>query len=139
MDLVKVVPDTNVLISAFIFPGGPPERVFQLAVARDIALGVSAPLLDELAGVLRKKFRCSDRMLAEVTALVRGNGTLVEPAPRLRVITDEPDNRVLECAVSFGADFIVSGDHHLLKLKKYQTIEIIRAAEFVARMTAERF
>jgi putative PIN family toxin of toxin-antitoxin system len=134
MRLVKVVLDTNILISAFIFPGGPPEQVFQMAVTRDIALGISAPLLDELSGVLRDKFKCSSRMLAEVAALVQGCCTIVEPVRRLRVIPDDPDNRVLECASTFGADYIVSGDRHLLNFKQYQTIKIVRAADLLAKL-----
>ncbi|MFQ5888074.1 MAG: putative toxin-antitoxin system toxin component, PIN family [Candidatus Hydrothermarchaeales archaeon] len=47
------------------------------------------------------------------------------------IIEDDSDNRVLECAVSGGADYIVSGDKHLLKLKNHETTKIVTASEML--------
>jgi hypothetical protein len=133
--MVKVVADTNVLVSAFLFPGGPPEDVFRLTVAGEVQLGTSEPILKELLHVLKRKFKCPASMLEEVETLVRVNCVMVAPTETIRVIADEPDNRVLECAVSFSADYIVSGDRHLLNLKKYKAIQIIKVNEFITRMS----
>lgn len=53
-----------------------------------------------------------------------------KPAARLAVLRDAPDNRILECAVEAGADLVVTGDRHLLSLRKFQGIPIIRLADF---------
>jgi len=63
----------------------------------------------------------------------RNNSEKVIPSLRLTVIKeDEPDNRILECAVEGKCDYIISGDeHHILPLREYKGIKILRAAEFL--------
>ena len=56
----------------------------------------------------------------------------VNPKNRISVIVDDPDNRILECAEEGRADFIISGDHHLTELKKYQGIKIVAPSTFLA-------
>lgn len=64
---------------------------------------------------------------------------LVRPNHRINVITDDPDdNRVLECAEFAGADVIISGDAHLLKLRKYAGIDIVTAGNFIKRDCTDR-
>jgi predicted nucleic acid-binding protein len=59
---------------------------------------------------------------------------VVKPSEKLCLLEDEADNRILECAVAGNADFIVSGDRHLLSLKEFRDIPIVRAAEFLSRL-----
>jgi predicted nucleic acid-binding protein len=61
----------------------------------------------------------------------------VKPNEKLRVLDDEADNRILECAAEGRADVIVSGDRHLLSLKEFREIPILRVAEFLARLEIE--
>ena len=56
---------------------------------------------------------------------------VVKPTTRLHVVSDEPDNRILECALHAHADFIVTGDRHLLALKEYRMVQMIRLADFL--------
>jgi putative PIN family toxin of toxin-antitoxin system len=91
---------------------------------------LSAPLRDELDRVLRypklaSAFPEPDRIVALLAAIAEP----VEPAERLSVLADEPDNRVLEAAVSGQADLIVSGDARLLELGTFRGIRIITARE----------
>ncbi|MEW6377919.1 MAG: putative toxin-antitoxin system toxin component, PIN family [Thermodesulfobacteriota bacterium] len=51
--------------------------------------------------------------------------------PHLHLLADEPDNRILECAVAAKADFVVTGDKHLLSLKHFQNIKIVRLSDFL--------
>jgi predicted nucleic acid-binding protein len=60
----------------------------------------------------------------------------VHPQERLAIIADDPDNRILECAVAGPADFIISGDHHLLDLENYQGIKIVNPARFLEAIEA---
>jgi putative PIN family toxin of toxin-antitoxin system len=132
---VKVVLDTNVLVSALVFPGGLPEQVYGLALEGEIDLVTSSPLLIELARVLAVKFGWArsriDRALTQALRVAE----LVEPTATINEVRADPaDNRVLEAAAEGKADVIVSGDRHLLRLKAWRSISIESPAAFIARL-----
>ncbi|TMI81933.1 MAG: putative toxin-antitoxin system toxin component, PIN family [Bacillati bacterium ANGP1] len=116
---MRVVPDTNVLVSAIVV-GGPPGRLVELAAQGRLQLILSPPLIEELRGVLRRKFGFSDTAAYQAEALLRRISIVVEPAREVAVIREDPeDNRVLEAARAGDADVIVSGDRHLLSLERF--------------------
>ncbi len=122
---MKVVFDTNILVSALVFPGGRGEAaLLRIAEERDRLL-LSRAILDELLGVLARKFARDAEELARVALLLSELSIPVKPRRRLRVVKDDPDNRILECAVAGGADAIVTGDADLLELREYHGIRII--------------
>jgi putative PIN family toxin of toxin-antitoxin system len=128
---MRVVFDTNIYISAFITRGGRGEAALVRAIDGDVDLFTSIPIITETAKKLREKFRWDD---AHITASVRhiaAVATVVRPAHKLAVLADEPDNRILECAVAAEAGLIVTGDRHLLDLGTYNQVEIITLAEFL--------
>ena len=133
---MRAVLDTNVLISAFVFPGGKPEAVYRLALEGRLEIGTSRPLLAEFGRVLEQKFGWDpDRVEAAVAQMTR-IAMVVEPSEVVRVIaTDPADHRVLEAGRAYGADVIVSGDRHLLDLAVWSEIETVSPAEFIARMS----
>jgi uncharacterized protein len=134
---MKAVLDTNVLISAYVFPGGKPEAVYRLALEGRLEIGTSRTLLAEFGRVLDQKFGWNpDRVEAAVAQMTR-IATVVEPSEVVQVVTADPaDDRVLEAGRAFDADVIVSGDRHLLDLGAWSGIEIISPAEFIARWRA---
>jgi len=111
----KVVFDTNIYISAFITPGGQGEAAYQKAIEGRIQLYSSIPILTETARKLLGKFKWDREMVDTAISHVAEVATVVKPAKRIAVLTDEPDNRILECAVEAESDVIVTGDKHLLK------------------------
>ena len=130
--MIKVVADTNVYISAILF-GGKPEQIRGLAREGKIELLISGIILAEIAGVLKRKFLWSDWQISQVIEDIRAYSTLVTPVSTLQIIEgDEPDNRVLECALEGKAQYIVSGDeHHLQPLEEFQGIRILSPAQFL--------
>ena len=128
--MIRVVLDTNVIVSALNF-AGKPARVMDLAVEGCIANITSEHIIAEVKGVLEKKFswgKAEAKSAAEWLRLF----SKVEPAERLHVIGYEADNRILECAVEGAAKLIVSGDKkHLLKLKQYKDIVVVDPAMFL--------
>jgi uncharacterized protein len=134
---MRAILGTNVLISAYVFPGGRPEAVYRLALEGQLEIGTSRTLLAELGRVLGQKFGwMPDRVEAAVAQVAR-IAAVVEPGETVRVVTADPaDDRVLEAARAFGADVIVSGDRHLLDLRSWSGIEIISPAELIARRSA---
>jgi len=130
---LRVVLDTNILVSAFNFPGGVPEAVFRLALEDRIELVTSPPLLAELGRVLAEKFEWEPSRVEEAVAQVAETGIVVHPTQEVRVVKDDPtDDRVLEAAKEGGADVIVSGDRHLLRPGSWRDIRIVDASRFVA-------
>lgn len=114
--MLRLVIDTNTLVSGFGW-SGPPAAVVDAVLA-------------ELARVLRYSkfagvFPDPDRILALLTAIAEP----VEPGERFAVVADEPDNRVLEAAVSGQADLIVTGDSDLLQLREFRGIRILTPRE----------
>jgi putative PIN family toxin of toxin-antitoxin system len=128
---VRVVLDTNVIVSALLF-GGDPERIFLAGLRGEIQLLTSRALLKELESVLHKKFKLGLRLVNDTLDLLKTQTEIIETTSQLKVIAlPEDDNRVLECALDGHAEFIVTGDiKHILPLKEYKGIKILRPSEF---------
>jgi len=134
---MKAILDTNVLISAYVFPGGKPEAVYRLALEGRLEIGTSLTLLAEFGRVLSQKFGWIPDQVEAAVAQVTRIAAVVEPSETIQVIRADPaDDRVLEAARAFGADVIVSGDRHLLDLGAWSEIEIISPADLIARWSA---
>lgn len=131
----RVTIDTNIIISAVLF-GGNPEKLIQLASNQKISLILSHDILAETFHILRNKFGWSNNQVESLELMLREVASIVTPQKRVKVIkNDDPDNRILECAVEGNADFIVSGDKkHLLPLRYYEDIPIITTAAFLERV-----
>jgi putative PIN family toxin of toxin-antitoxin system len=93
---------------------------------------VSDAILDDMEDVLRRKFSFSPEESADARRSVRAIARTVIPAVTLDIIKeDPPDNRILECAVAAGADFIVTGDKDLLRLGRYDSIRILSPSDLL--------
>ena len=133
---MKVVADTNSLVSAIIF-GGNPQAVLDLAQEGQIELFVSDAILAETARIFRDKFhRTAEELRSDMLAL-EALTTRVQPVESVTVIEADPtDDRILECAVTAGAERIVSGDRHLLSLGEFRGFKIVRVADFIGPFVA---
>ena len=129
----RIVVDTNILVSAYVFPGSIISELFERIISGEFILGISEEIIAEFKSVLMNKFRLPEKMALEYIDIIKGNSSSVKPDKTISVIKDKQDNRILECAVKFKADYIISGDSHLLKLKKYGKIKIIKASDFAKK------
>jgi len=135
-----IVLDTNVMVSALLSTEGPPAQVIDLWTAGTFDVATSDPLLDEVKRVLgydkiKKHLGLSPGDIDRLLSGWRTISIVVDPEEELDVIDDDPDdNRVLVCAVAAEADYIVSGDQHLLDLGEYQGIEVLPPAGFIVLM-----
>ncbi len=128
---MRVVFDTNILVSALVFPGGQGEAALRRIIEQTDQLVLSRPILDELLGVLGRKFARDTEELAHVAVFLTELSVMVAPKRRLRVVQDEPDNRILECAVAGRAAVIVTGDKLLLALKRYEEIRLLTLRDYL--------
>lgn len=132
--MVKVVPDSNVWISAFNF-GGVPRRVIEMGVNSGIQLSISDDILFEVWRVQEEKFKWSQKRLHDWQNDILTFTEKVETGQRVDVISADPtDNRILECAVAAGADYIITGDKHLLRLLAFVNTQIIKPADLERRV-----
>lgn len=134
---MRAVIDTNVLISAIFWPGKPKQLLNQVRRG-EITFLTSNPLLAELKEVLTrndKPFKLSEEEAARVLAVIRDLAEIVQPQSLITRCRDEADNRVLECAVEGLADWIITGDKHLLDLGPFEEIKITTVAEFLGTVT----
>ena len=118
--------------------GGLPGYLLDLALLQSFLPVISPALLDELDEKLRLKFEVGAEDAAIVRAKLESVAEIVRPDIALHVIEDDPDdNRVLECAAKGDADYIVTGDRHLLKLGFYEAIPIVTVRQFLDAVHAE--
>lgn len=142
--MTRAVLDANVFVTAVLTPAGAAAAVVEAWRAERFALLVSPPILDELARVLSypKIVRRHGWSRKEILAFVQDFRDLAILTPgrvKLSVIREDPDDdRYLECAVEGRAEYIVSGDRHLLVLRAYQDIAIVPPRAFLASLPAAR-
>ena len=131
---MRVVFDSNVYVSALTLPGGVAVSALTAVLGGRATLLLSEPMLGEVLGVLGRKFARDKEQLARTALFLTELAEVVQPRSRLRVLADDPDNRVLECAVAGRADLVVTGDRAMLRLGRYEGVEIITLRAFLARL-----
>jgi uncharacterized protein len=110
--------------------------VLALGRAGVIEVFISPPILEEIETVLVRKFRWAAPRVREAVRAIRRFAVLVNPGESVNIVReDEPDNRILECALAAGADAIVTGDHHLLRLKRFRDTLIVSPRQFLDAAT----
>jgi putative PIN family toxin of toxin-antitoxin system len=129
---VRVVLDTNIFVSALILPGSRAEEALARVIEGTDRLILSKPILDELLGVLARKFSRDREELAQVAVWLGDLAEWARPARRLSVTADEADNRILECALAGTAEVIVTGDRGLLQLGSFEGIRIVTLREHLS-------
>jgi putative PIN family toxin of toxin-antitoxin system len=139
---MKLLLDTNVLVSAFLWQGVP-GRLIELGIEQEIQLVTSRVLLDELADVLprkklAKKVAATGLTPTQIVLNYRRLAQLVTTRKLSQAVSrDADDDHVIACAIAAQADLIVSGDEHLLSLKIHQNIPILTPAEALRRIEAQ--
>ena len=128
---MRAVFDTNIFVSAFAIPGGRADAAILKATEGEVHLVISRPIFHEVLDVLARKFDRNSEELARVAVFLSELAEVVAPRSRLKVLRDEPDNRILECAVTGKADVIVTGDQAMLQLGEYRGIRILSLKDFL--------
>ena len=123
--------DTNILVSGFTSPEGRASQAMVNITLGHDDLFISQPIIEELLRVLEQKFNWSVAALASVDGWIARNCQIVSPAETLSVLADEPDNRILECAVAANADVIVTGDRQMLALQSFRDVRILPLADYL--------
>lgn len=140
---MKVVLDTNIIVSAILSPAGIRSQVIGAWHNQQFELVVSEPILAEYQQALNyrevaSRHNLDPTQVTEIIADLRQFATVVEPTEKLNIILEDPDDdKFLECAVAGGADYIISADPHLLNLEEYRGMQILSPSEFLALLRQE--
>lgn len=129
---MRAVFDTNIFISALAIPGSRAETALVKVAEGGVQLAISQAIIHEVLDVLARKFDRNPEELAHVAVYLSELAEVVTPRRRLKVLRDEPGNRILECAVTAKAKIIVTGDQAMLALGEYRGIRILSLKDFLA-------
>ena len=138
---MKVVLDANIFVSSLVNTQGNPKRIMSAWEEGGFDLLVSAPILEEVGRVLRypriaKRHKQDELAIQRFLELLKNEAILIEPKEQLNVVLeDKSDNRYLECALEGKAQYLVSGDNHLLDIGEYKGIIILPPAAFMVFMS----
>jgi len=135
---MKVVLDTNVLVSG-IFWKGKPSSVLDRWAKDEIQVFMTTEILKEVRETLTELDRTPDKALSRHWLLfILENSTILSCKTTVKVCRDPNDDKFLDCALSAGAKYIVSGDNDLLSLTRFQSIEIVNPAVFLGILNKQR-
>ncbi len=129
---LRLVLDTNVVVSAALKPDGLPRTVFLLAITKPARLYVSGAILSEYRQVLaRQELRIRKGLRQQLLQLIQSHCYVVSPTRRLEVAKDPGDNKFLECADAARADYLVTGNQRHFP-KFWKQAKVITSREFIA-------
>jgi uncharacterized protein len=135
--MLKAICDTNVIVSGLIAHSGGPYELLEAWRRSEFVLLVSEAIVSEVTEVLARPFFRDKRGITQkdivrIKAVLGTDAVMVAPQSRLKVIENDPDDdRILECALDGEADYLVSGDHHLLALQRYRGIPVVTTRQFL--------
>ena len=130
---MRITLDANIWVSAFNFKGAG-QRILDMAEAGTIQLLTSEAIIEEVLDVLGRKFDWSAPELRMARTRMGRYAEIVEPTQEIAEVTEDPDDdRILECAVASGCQYIITGDRDLLRRGEYEGIGIVTMADFLER------
>ncbi len=139
---IRAVLDTNLFVSGLFSTGGTTGRLQDLWMTGTFELAVSEEILQEIKATLlkphiQKELFLLENEIDEIISLIREKALVVtqDLYQTDKILSDPDDNKFLGCALEIKADYIVSGDNHLLSLKHFHGIQIVDAASFIRKIT----
>ena len=130
--MIRVVLDTNIVVSALLRSGGLPHAVFNLAVDRVVQLCISEPILAECEEVLRRPhLKIHPDKVTTALARIREAGLLVTPTTKVTDASDPDDNIFLECAAAAEAEYLVTGNQGHFPAEVWRKVRIVTARQFL--------
>ncbi len=131
-NIIKIVLDTNIFISSVFWEKGNPHKIIEKAIEGKINVFTSEEILEELKRVLKRDFDESEDFIQEQINLIKEYSEIIEIKERVDVVKEDPDdNKIIECALASNADYIVTGDNHLLKMQEYKNTKIINPQQLI--------
>lgn len=136
---MKVVIDTNVFISGIFWEGNYSSQIIEAWKNKKFTLITSITIIEELINTLRNfKKNMPEEMIKEWEDTIIRNSEIIQISSKIHIVTEDPDDdKFIETAIKGNADFIITQDKHLLKIKDYQEIIILTPKEFLEKNRTE--
>ena len=139
---MRVVVDTNVIVSGVIVPHGAPRRILEAWHAGQVTMVTSETIIAEVARVLhypriRERYNLTEDDIAVVIDSLRTDAEMVAGLYEVHRSTDPADDMFLACALEGRAEYIISGDVHLLEIGHYHGVLIVTPRQFAVVLAAE--
>lgn len=133
---MKIVLDTNVLVSAVILRNSKPFQLLKSGELGKVRIVLSPQVIEEFGEVLAEpKIGFTKREINAAIQKISSFSRIVNPGITLKVVEEDPgDNKILECAAASRAKYIVTGDKHLLRLGRYKGIKIVTVTEMLEKL-----
>lgn len=127
---MKVTADTNFLISATQWDYSMAHKLLKKLILSEAMIFTTQDILDETAEVLERDFEYSKNEAKNIVEKILLFAKLIGPKQKVEIIKDDPDdNKVIECAIESSSDYIITYDQHLLNIKEYKGIKIVKPEE----------
>ena len=132
---MRIVIDSNIFISAFFYKGNPLKIWMRVIEGLD-ALYITKDIIEEIEDVIySEKFKADKNEIERFIKVIKKTSKLITPSTIIdNVCRDKDDNKILSCAISANADFIITGDKDLLVLKEFNNIKILTSKEYLEYM-----
>jgi len=128
---LRIVLDTNIYISAAII-GRVCEEILRICRFGNIKVFISDDIIIEIETKLKEKFFWNDKQIKVFKENILEFTNIIKTTNKISYIKDDADDdKILECAISAESDYIISGDKHLIKLKSFRNIKILKPADFL--------
>ncbi|MEK6863848.1 MAG: putative toxin-antitoxin system toxin component, PIN family [Nanoarchaeota archaeon] len=135
---MKVVLDTNVLLSAFLWRDSVSKKLLSKLLYCKMEIYTSQDIMLEFQRVLKRDFAFTDNETIDAMKEVFSFAKIVQPSIKVEVVKDDPtDDKIIKCAIASHSAYILSYNKHLLKIKEYMDIEILRPEEMLFLLNME--
>ncbi len=129
---MRVTPDTNFFISATQWNSSVSHRLLIKLIKENVEIFTTQIIIAEFSEVLIRDFKRDKLYIESLLSNLINFITIVEPKRIINIVKDDPDdNRIVECAVESSSDYILTYDNHLLKIKEFEGIKILKPEDFI--------
>jgi len=136
---MKIVFDTNVLISATLWDNSVAQKFLFKCIKENVQIFSSQEIIEEYKEILARDFDYKEQEIGEILKRIFQFLTLVTPNKKIDIVKEDiDDNKIIECAIESKSEYVISYDNHLLKLKEYQGIKIARPEEALGLVFSSR-
>tara|TARA_Y100000310_G_scaffold292948_1_gene322140 strand:+ start:138 stop:536 length:399 start_codon:yes stop_codon:yes gene_type:complete len=127
---MKITVDTNFLISSTQWDYSVGHKLLINLIENNVEIYTTNEILEEFSKVLKRDFKYNDDETANIIEGILPFLILIDPKTKVNIVKDDPDdNKIIECALESDSEYIITYDNHLLKLKEYKGIRIIKPEE----------
>lgn len=132
---MKITIDTNFLVSSTQWDYSVAHKLLIKLIKKDVEIFTTKEILDEFSKVLSRDFKYNPEEINNILEKVLAFVKIVDPKEKIEIVKDDPeDNKVIECAVESLSEYIITYDKHLLNLKEYKGIKIIKPEELFSKL-----